>query len=676
MVLTKPIRFRLTHMPVHVEIADCPGAKGRIDVRFTYDRDRVAAMRTVAGRSYVKTPDKHWHVPLDMETCRQLREAFGNDLKIGPELKAWALAQVRMENQMQSISLSESATLTRLPAILPQLAEAIHLGPLGKNMTLEERIAGLKQPGSYQAADTLFMSEAIASLNGNQPGLGKTLEYYASIFEAGLELGCHLVVAPVAAVSGTWGKEGRIWLSDAIGVKVEVFPCTDSKADRMDMLQAFINSTADVKIVIVNPAMLTLRKDKPPKPVVGKFGRIQHSDFTPGPITMPVTSEREKMTACKCNKGKGKPHFHYTEPWPELFRTKWRTVCVDESHKNSIRNHKSITSKSLGRLSKDAKRTALTGTPMRKAGGADIWGILNWLRPDVFTSYWRFAEQYFEIEDNGFGKKVGKLRPEREDAFWRMLAPYVVRRLKKEVAPWLPDKMYKVVDCFMSGKQLTQYIKMEKEGAAELDGLSVYAEGVLDRFTRLKQFANAEHVFGSNGQLVPVASCKVDALVEKLEELGANEDPKQKHLVFSQFKQMVEFAARTLEAKGYKVAVLSGDTKGRGVRDRMMEDFQEGDIQILCIVTTAGGVSLTLDAADDVHQLDEMWDPGDDEQAEDRAHRVSRIHQVTVWTYQTVDSIDQYIASAKIEKKEGHELILDVRREILRRRVAGKKDSS
>lgn len=645
-------------MPVHVELADCPGGKGRIDVRFNYSRDRVAAIRMVAGRSYVKVPDKHWHVPQDMEACRQLREAFGSDLVIGPRLRDWATAQVHRENVMQTIALSDSATLSRIHAFLPQLAEAIHLGPLGKTMTPEQRAEGLKGPGSYQAADVLFMVEAIASLNGNQPGLGKTLEYYASIWEAGLELGSHLIVAPVAAVSGTWAKEGRFWHRDVIGRTVEFFACTDSKADRLETLEAFQRSTADVKFVIVNPAMIQLRKDK----------------TNTGKVTLTVTSERKKMTACRC-KGKA-PHEHYDEPYPILISTPWRTICVDESHKNSIRNEKSLTSKSLNRLPKDAKRTALTGTPMRKVGGVDIWGILHWLRPDVFTSKWRFAESYFEIEDNGYGKRIGKLRSDREDAFWRMLAPYVVRRLKSEVAPWLPEKMYKVVDCFMEGKQAKQYIRMEKEGAAELDGMDVYSTGILDQYTRLKQFANAECVVGPTGKLIPVSSCKVKALIENLESLGANEDPTQKHLVFSQSREMVEYAARCLEMEGYKVDVLSGATKGKGVRDAMMDAFQEGDLQIMCIVTTAGGVSLTLDAADNVHQLDEMWDPGDDEQAEDRAHRVSRIHQVVVWIYRTVDTIDQYIADAKIEKKEGHELILDVRREILRRRVAATKDSS
>jgi SNF2 family DNA or RNA helicase len=74
-----------------------------------------------------------------------------------------------------------------------------------------------------------------------------------------------------------------------------------------------------------------------------------------------------------------------------------------------------------------------------------------------------------------------------------------------------------------------------------------------------------------------------------------------------------------------------------------------------------------LDAADDVHLIDELWDPGEDEQAEDRAHRVSRIHQVTVFTYRTLGTIDEDIAMTKWEKKETHSLILDIRRKALAR---------
>jgi SNF2 family DNA or RNA helicase len=139
----------------------------------------------------------------------------------------------------------------------------------------------------------------------------------------------------------------------------------------------------------------------------------------------------------------------------------------------------------------------------------------------------------------------------------------------------------------------------------------------------------------------------------------------RKQLVFSQSRKMVEYTAERIAKRGLPVAVISGRTRNRR---ELVDAFQGSDLyRVMCIVTTAGGVSLTLDAADEVHLIDEMWSPDDDEQAEDRAHRVSRIHQVTVFIYRSIDTVDQDIALAKLEKADSHERILDVRRRLMER---------
>lgn len=632
-------------MSVFVEIADC--TSGRIDVKFDYDKRLVEAMRTIAGRSYVKVPSKHWHVPLDMEACRQLRTAFGDQLVIGEKLRAWAFAASRQEATLGSLALSSSAELQRLPTALPSLYEAVHLGPLGRFMTPEERAKALTEEPSYQSADAAFVATSPAPLVGNEQGTGKTITYIAGVWEAGLEEGNHLVICPRTAVDGTWDGELRNWQKGA-PKDVAVFACTDDRGSREATLKAFSESTAPVKWVVVNPAMIRYVKD--PTRTAKKI--------------IATKSGKASLTACYCKASKG-PHEHYVATYPAVMDTEWTTICFDEAHKGGVRNRQSLTAKSAEdlKLAKGGKRTVLTGTPMKKKGGSDLWGILHWLRPDVFTSFWRFAESYFKIEDNGYGKKVGELRPEKEEDMWRMLQPYMLRRLKSEVAPWLPPKLYVPVPVFLPPKQLKQYAEMEESGANEL----ATTDNVLALFTRLKQFANA-YCKMEGGEIVPVESAKVDAMLEKMDEAGMfDEGATRKQLVFSQSKRMVKFIAQRLRDEGLKVDVISGDNNKSAERKRIMDEFQNGDTRVLVIVTTAGGVSLTLDAADEVHLIDEMWSPDEDVQAEDRAHRVSRIHQVTVFIYQAIGTIDMDISEAKTDKAVTHEQILDVRRKVMAR---------
>jgi SNF2 family DNA or RNA helicase len=77
----------------------------------------------------------------------------------------------------------------------------------------------------------------------------------------------------------------------------------------------------------------------------------------------------------------------------------------------------------------------------------------------------------------------------------------------------------------------------------------------------------------------------------------------------------------------------------------------------------AGGVSITLDAADDVVIMDETWIPDEQLQVEDRVHRASNVkHQVHVWYVRAEDTIEEMIAEANFAKAENNFVMLDKRR--------------
>ena len=124
--------------------------------------------------------------------------------------------------------------------------------------------------------------------------------------------------------------------------------------------------------------------------------------------------------------------------------------------------------------------------------------------------------------------------------------------------------------------------------------------------------------------------------------------------------------ANWLEKQGIPVAKITGDTKGKD-RVRIQREFQSGTgPRVVCMTTTAGGVSITLDKADTCHILDETWNPDDQEQLEDRIHRISRIHQVTCYYYRSRNTVEQYIQDTTATKSKLNEIILDVHRRAMK----------
>jgi SNF2 family DNA or RNA helicase len=139
----------------------------------------------------------------------------------------------------------------------------------------------------------------------------------------------------------------------------------------------------------------------------------------------------------------------------------------------------------------------------------------------------------------------------------------------------------------------------------------------------------------------------------------------RKILIISQSTKFLDEIGYRLKDDGvpyYRIDGSVSDSK----REEQMEDFQENpdSPRVFLLQTTAAGISITLDAADDVHMMDEMWNPEENEQAEDRAHRASRMHNVTIYYYRTEDTIDTYIKELVEAKEDIQKSVLDRRRGI------------
>lgn len=464
----------------------------------------------------------------------------------------------------------------------------------------------------YQTADIAMMA-ATNVLNANQPGTGKTVEVLGAWVEAGLLRGRHLVVAPKSSLEVVWKAEIERFFPEATVVVL-----SGSRKPTERALAAVLTASEEgsgTRVLVTTPD--ALRSDS------AGIGSVA-----------------------------------------------WSTCTIDEFHRFGLGNPKTKFAAALRRIRAERKY-ALSGTPI---GGKPIrmWGVLNWLEPNEYTSKWAWAESWLRISDNGFGKEIGGIVPGREGQFVEAHARHMVRRLKREALPGLPEKVRIEVTPTMTPKQAQAYEAFRRDLEVRLaagdDGEErVAAENVLAEFTRLKQFANALCEVDETGTVVPTGeSGKLDELVERLDAEGIRRDDPvdgARAIVASESRKFVEVvAARLRQAYGDAVDVdlLTGET-GDDERVRAVHEFgsDDGRARVLVLTTTAGGVSLNLEAANSIHVLDETWNPDDTEQLEDRGDRGSRTEPLRVYLYRTKETIQEYVARVADGKTVTNRTVLD-----------------
>ena len=582
-----------------------------------------------------------WEFPLKWETCTGAREVatkWGADLKINQALNGWALKE---RDRVDAIPDVQSMDLVELPVVQqvsPAIWEAMSARP-------------------FQTVGAAFAARNRACLIADQPGLGKTVQSIAAVIESGLT-GPILVVAPKAAAQLTWPQELKRW---APGDLVEVIGDNLKPRERAQA----------VKDITTGFGPGTNRKQR------------LWVITSPYYIRINVETDEYNHYVYKAGKKVIKP---VGSSLPELLDINWSGVIVDESHQTlagatGAKKKQSAQRQGLGALSirEDGLRIALSGTPFR-GKESYLWGQLNWLRPDLFRSYRKWVEEHFDTWFDGFGWQIGSVK--NRAAMYAEAKNVMIRRTKEEVAKDLPPKQYGgwpldagdpqspvAVWLDMGSKQARAYEQMLKQAEAELEGGTLMTTGILAELTRLKQFAGSYGKMADDGEtFVPtLPSNKFDWLVEFLDERGIGKGSdvpmkdRPKVVVVSQFSQLIDCFAAGLEAQGVKSWKFTGGTSSKN-REFIKADWQhnaDSEFRVLLLTTTAGGVSLTLDAADEMVVLDETWNPDDQEQVEDRLHRLSRMHQVVIWKLFSRNTIEESIARSNLTQEVSIKNIMD-----------------
>ena len=291
---------------------------------------------------------------------------------------------------------------------------------------------------------------------------------------------------------------------------------------------------------------------------------------------------------------------------------------------------------------------ALTGTPVENRL-SELWSIFDYLMPGFLYSYQQFRE---EIES----PIVREQDKEALERLQKMIRPFVLRRLKKDVLKDLPDKIEKNVFAKLEGEQSELYRARAQRLAMELQGQSD-DEFRNSRFQVLAEITRLRQLCCDPGLLYEgyySSSAKVELCMDLIQNAL---EGGHRILLFSQFTSMLELLEQRMKKEKISCCMLTGATS-KEERARLVERFQKEEVPVFCISLKAGGTGLNLTAADIVIHFDPWWNAAVENQATDRAHRIGQKHVVNVYRLIAKDTIEERILKLQEAKKELAEQVL------------------
>ncbi len=315
---------------------------------------------------------------------------------------------------------------------------------------------------------------------------------------------------------------------------------------------------------------------------------------------------------------------------------RFKYVVLDESQ--NIKNSDSLNFRSAIQLQSN-HRLVLTGTPIENSL-KDLWAQFHFIQPDLLGAESAFQKQFIIPIRQGNARVETQLQ--------QLIAPFILRRSKKEVAPELPELTEETIYCDMTGEQNTCY-EQEKNSLRNIllqhtqstDRLHSFS--VLNGILRLRQLScHPQLIFpdytGTSG--------KATQIIETFDTLQSEG---HKVLIFSSFVKHLELLAEAFQERGWKYALLTGSTSNRSSEIAHFTD--QKDVQAFLISLKAGGVGLNLTQADYVFIIDPWWNPAAESQAIARAHRIGQDKQVIAYRFITQNSIEEKILHLQDEKR-------------------------
>ncbi|KAE8859428.1 hypothetical protein PTNB29_06659 [Pyrenophora teres f. teres] len=384
-------------------------------------------------------------------------------------------------------------------------------------------------------------------------------------------------------------------------------------------------------------------------------------------------------------------------------------ICIfDEGH--MLKNANTIRYKSLMKIPTPC-RILLTGTPLQNSL-QELMSILGFLMPQVF--YGDQQEEVQEMLQILFKHKAKTMESDSHSSLLSaqriqrartMLMPFILRRKKAQVLKHLPKKTSRVEYCDLTDTQRTLYNKqlakqrkiledraagipvkdhanvmmklrqaaihpllfrhrydndkirkmakacLKEETFAESNPDIIYEELELyqdyqchqlaSKYHALKKFELKDHEWMDSGKVA-----KLLALLKKYKENG------DRALVFSQFTSVMDILGWVFDDHDINFMRMDGSTPIQERQSLMDVFYQDESIQLFMISTKSGGAGINLACANKVIIFDSSFNPQDDIQAENRAHRVGQTREVEVVRLVTKDTVEEQIYALGVSKLE------------------------
>ncbi|CAO2656801.1 Nn.00g056040.m01.CDS01 [Neocucurbitaria sp. VM-36] len=384
-------------------------------------------------------------------------------------------------------------------------------------------------------------------------------------------------------------------------------------------------------------------------------------------------------------------------------------ICIfDEGH--VLKNANTIRYKSLMRIDTQC-RILLTGTPLQNSL-QELMSILGFLMPEVFHDSKDDVQEMLQIlfkhkakvtETDSHSSLLSAQRIQRART---MLTPFILRRKKAQVLKHLPKKTSRVEYCELTDTQRTLYneqlqkqrkiledraagilVKDHANVMMKLRQAAIHPLLFRHRYTdnKIKQMAKAclkEDTFAESNpdiiyeelQLYQDYQChqlatkypralkkfelqkkewmdsgKVVKLLELLKEYKKNGD---RALVFSQFTSVMDILGWVFDDHNINFMRMDGSTPIAERQSLMDVFYQDESIQLFMISTKSGGAGINLACANKVIIFDSSFNPQDDIQAENRAHRVGQTREVEVVRLVTKGTVEEQIYALGVSKLE------------------------
>ena len=254
---------------------------------------------------------------------------------------------------------------------------------------------------------------------------------------------------------------------------------------------------------------------------------------------------------------------------------------------------------------------ALSGTLASKGGPADFWAILNMINPGLFSSFWRFAGQFLEVIDNGYGKEI--IGPKNLENFHKfVLDAYSRRRFRDICAPQMPKVQRRLIKVEPTDEQQRIWNDLGSEGFSWVGDNLLVSSTSLETVLRKRQLMtcpkllNADLGFGA----------AIEDVVERMTDVEQYPEQSTHIVIFSAFRQALPYFEQYLRNNGFKnVWQLYGGMEPEEQAENIRR-FKETKGIILC--STKYAMAFSLIPSTQCFHIGYEWDPNDNKQAEDR----------------------------------------------------------